>query len=60
MTREQAFTAPLAQLAARWSHNPEVVSSILTGSTFTLFECALFHAGGTSRRVATDSDKKVQ
>ena len=28
--------APLAQLAERRSHNPEVVSSILTGSTTLL------------------------
>lgn len=29
--------APLAQLAERRSHNPEVVSSILTGSTSSSF-----------------------
>ena len=26
-----SICAPLAQLVERWSHNPEVVSSILTG-----------------------------
>ena len=31
--------APLAQLAERRSHNPEVVSSILTGSTTCLTLC---------------------
>ena len=29
----QSMSAPLAQLVERRSHNPEVVSSILTGST---------------------------
>ncbi len=35
--------APLAQLAERRSHNPEVVSSILTGSTSSSFAFSYQH-----------------
>ena len=49
ISRKFSRIASLAQLVARRSHNPKVVSSILTGSIFHFLK--LFNFGGEMLRV---------